>query len=114
MCLVCGSAPALAEIQGKEGGRRLRCGLCAAGWPYPRVKCTFCANTNHLSLGTLSVEGEGEKYRVQTCDVCRGYVKVVVTFDPIPEDMLAVEDLATYHLDLVAAERGYSHAPVTV
>ena len=112
-CPVCGISPALAEVQGKEGARRLRCGLCAAGWPYPRVKCAFCATTHSLSLGTLSLEGEGEKYRVQTCDACHGYVKVVVTFDPIPEDLLAVEDLATYHLDLVAVERGFSRAPVT-
>jgi FdhE protein len=111
-CPVCGGSPLLAEVQGKEGGRRLRCGLCAAGWPYPRIKCSFCANKQHLSLGTLSLEGEAEKYRAQTCGVCRGYVKVVVTFDSILEDMLAVEDLATFYLDEAAAERGFSRAPV--
>jgi FdhE protein len=113
MCPVCGGLPFLAEVQGKEGARHLRCGLCAAGWPYARVKCAYCANTEHLTLGTLSLEGEADKYRVQTCDVCHGYVKVVMTFDPIAEDLLAVEDLATYHLDLIAIERGYSRAPVT-
>jgi FdhE protein len=112
LCPVCGGHSTLAEVQGKEGARRLRCGLCAAGWPYPRVQCAFCANTDHLTLGTLGLEDEAEKYRVQICEVCRGYVKVVVTFDPIPEDLLAVEDLATLHLDLIAAERGYSRAPV--
>jgi FdhE protein len=91
----------------------LRCGLCAASWPYPRLKCAFCATTHLLHLGYLSVEGQGEKYRAQTCDACRGYLKAVVTFDPIPEDMLAVEDLATLHLDGLATERGFSRAPVT-
>jgi FdhE protein len=112
LCPICGSPPTLAEVQGKEGARRLRCGLCAAGWPYPRVRCAFCANTDPLTLGTLSLEGEAEKYRVQTCGVCHGYLKVVVTFDPIPEDLLAIEDLMTLHLDLIAAERGYSRDKV--
>jgi FdhE protein len=112
-CPICGSAPLLAEVQGKEGSRRLRCGLCAASWPYPRLKCAFCAATHPMQLGTLSIQGEAEKYRAQTCDACRGYVKVVVTFDPIPDDLLAVEDLATLHLDQLAVERGYSRAPVT-
>lgn len=107
-CPMCGSPPALAEIQGKEGARRLRCGLCGTGWPYPRLQCAFCANTNHKSLGYLSVDGEEEKYRLQTCDDCRGYLKIVVTYDPIPIDELPLEDLATLHLDLIAVEHHFT------
>jgi FdhE protein len=112
VCPICGSPPLLAEVQGKEGARQLRCGLCGTAWPYPRLKCSFCGNTDHHKLGYLCLEGEGQKYRVQTCDVCQGYVKVVVTFDPIPVDLLAVEDLATLHLDAIAAERNFTRAPV--
>ena len=108
-CPMCGSPPALAEIQGKESARHLRCGMCGADWPYARLRCALCGNEDHKSLGYLSVEGEEEKYRAQTCQVCRGYIKAVVTFDPTPVDLLAVEDLATLHLDLIATERGYSH-----
>jgi hypothetical protein len=111
-CPMCGSPPTLAEIQGKEGARRLRCGLCGADWPYPRLQCAFCGNKDHKSLGYISVEGEAEKYRLQTCDACRNYLKVVVTFDPIPTDQLPVEDLATLHLDLIAVEREYARMPV--
>ncbi len=111
-CPMCGSPPLLSEIQGKEGERRLRCGMCGAGWYYLRLKCAFCGNQDHRTLGTIGVEGEEEKYRVQTCDKCRGYLKIVVTFDPTPVDLLAVEDLATLHLDLIAAERAYVRAPV--
>lgn len=107
-CPVCGSAAALAEIQGKEGARHLRCGMCGANWSYPRLKCAFCATENYRSLGYLTVEGEEEKYSLQTCESCRHYLKVVVTFEPTPVDLLPVEDLATLHLDLIAAERGYS------
>ncbi len=111
-CPMCGSSPLFAEIQGKEGARHLRCGVCGANWYYPRLQCPFCRNHDHRTLGTISVEGEEEKYHVQTCDQCRGYLKVVVTFDPTPVDLLMVEDLATLHLDLIAVERQYARVPV--
>ncbi len=113
-CPLCGSRPLLAEIQGKEGARRLRCGVCGASWYYPRLQCAFCGNDQHRTLGTISVEGEEEKYRAQTCDQCQGYLKIVVTFDPIAIDLLTVEDLATLHLDWIATERGYARARLPV
>jgi FdhE protein len=106
-CPICGSVPLLSEIQGKEGARRLRCGVCGASWGYARLACACCGNRNYRQLGYLAVEGEDEKYRLQTCAACRSYLKVVVTYDPIPVDLLVVEDLATHHLDLVAAEHGF-------
>ncbi len=112
LCPVCGSRPLLAEVQDKAGARRLRCGMCAAGWTYPRLTCAFCANKNPRQMGTLSLEGEAEKYWAQTCEACRGYLKTVVSAEAIADDLLAVEDLATLHLDDAAAERGYSRAPV--
>jgi FdhE protein len=108
-CPVCGSLPVLAEIQGKEGTRHLRCGMCGANWAYPRLKCAFCASDNYRSLGYLTVEGEEEKYSVQTCESCRRYLKVIVTFEPTPVELLPAEDLATLHLDMIAAARGYNH-----
>jgi FdhE protein len=109
-CPMCGSLPVLAEIQGKEGARHLRCGLCGTGWPYPRLKCAFCASANYKSLGYISVEGEEEKYRLQTCEACRGYLKVVITYDSLSVDLLPLEDLATLHLDLIAVERQYARS----
>ncbi|MGH2522203.1 MAG: formate dehydrogenase accessory protein FdhE [Anaerolineales bacterium] len=111
-CPMCGSPPTLAEIQGKEGARRLRCGLCGADWSFPRLRCAFCGNQDYKSLGYISVEGEEEKYRLQTCDACRGYLKIVVTYEPTPVDLLPVEDLATLHLDLIANEREFMRVPV--
>jgi FdhE protein len=107
-CPMCGSAPVLSEIQGKEGERRLRCSLCGTGWYYPRLQCPFCGLRGHKTLGYIAVEGEEEKYRLQTCDNCRQYTKVVVTFDPIQPDMLPVEELATLHLDHIAGERDFA------
>lgn len=107
-CPLCGNAPVLSEIQGKEGERRLRCGLCGAGWHYPRLQCVFCNGRDHRTLGIISIAGEEEKYRVQTCDACRRYIKVVVTYDPIPVELLIVEELATLHLDQAAGELDFA------
>lgn len=63
-------------------------------------------------MGYLSVEGEEEKYRVQTCERCQGYLKIIVTFDPIPANQLPIEDLATVHLDAIASQRGFMGASV--
>ncbi|MBI1879965.1 MAG: formate dehydrogenase accessory protein FdhE [Chloroflexi bacterium] len=108
-CPFCGSPPALSEIQGKEGARHLRCAMCGGDWPYLRLKCAHCGNNDYKSLGYITVEGEQEKYSIQTCEACRNYSKVIVTFEPTLVDLLPVEDLATLHLDLIAAERGYSY-----
>lgn len=110
-CPFCGSPPALSEIQGKEGARHLRCATCGGDWPYLRLKCAHCGNNDYKSLGYIVVDGEQEKYSIQTCEACRNYSKVIVTFEPTPVDLLPVEDLATLHLDIIATERGYKHDP---
>jgi FdhE protein len=110
-CPLCGNSPTLSEIQGKEGERRLRCAQCGAGWYYPRLQCSFCHSQDYKNLGYIAVEGEEEKYRLQTCETCRGYVKMVITYDPIAVELLPVEDLATLHLDWIANERGFVRAP---
>jgi hypothetical protein len=108
-CPCCGSPAALAETQGKEGARHLRCTACGSGWPYRRLKCAHCGNSDYKSLGYITVAGEEEKYSIQTCEQCHNYIKVIVTFEPTPVDLLPIEDLATLYLDLIASERGYSH-----
>jgi FdhE protein len=110
-CPTCGSWPALGEFRGLEQTRYLRCGLCAAQWEYPRLGCPFCGTSDHQVLGYFHVEGEEAKYRASTCDECRGYVKMVTTLFGLTPPGLLVAELATMHLDLAAAERGYMPPP---
>jgi FdhE protein len=107
-CPTCGSWPLLGEFRGLDQSRFLRCGLCAAGWEVPRLWCPFCDNRDHEQLTILCAEGEEMKYRASLCDCCRGYVKMVSTLGELPPPNLLVADLATLHLDLAAAERGYT------
>jgi FdhE protein len=110
-CPTCGSGPLLGEYRGLEQTRFLRCGFCTAEWPFPRLQCPYCATRDHRVLGYFGVEGEEEKYRAATCETCRGSVKMVSTLGALSGPQLVVADLATVHLDLAAAERGYGASP---
>jgi len=106
-CPTCGSWPLLGEFRGLEQNRFFRCGFCAASWKVPRLHCPFCENRDHRSLGYLSLEGDETRYRINTCESCRGYVKMLSTLMPLSAPELLVADVATIHLDLAAAQRGY-------
>ena len=71
----------------------------------------FCGNHDHQGLRFLHAEGEETKYRALVCEACRGYVKMLTTLSALPPLPLLVADAATLHLDLAAAERGYTSTP---
>jgi FdhE protein len=110
-CPTCGSWPLLGEFRGLDQSRFLRCGLCAASWPFPRLSCPFCGNSRHEQLKFLHGEGEEGRYRAAVCTSCRGYVKMVSTLSALPPLHLLLADAATLHLDLAAAERGFTNPP---
>jgi FdhE protein len=110
-CPTCGSWPVLGEFRGLDQGRYLRCGLCAASWEAARLWCPYCGCREHERLQFLHAEGEESKYRAAVCDACRGYVKMISTLSAVPPLHLLVADAITVHLDLAAAERGYTNAP---
>jgi FdhE protein len=106
-CPVCGTWPSLVEMRGIERERRLRCGCCAADWLLPVLRCAFCGEVDHHLLGSLIPEGDVQQRRVETCESCHGYLKVVMTLGALPPLTLALHDLATVPLDFAAQERGY-------
>ncbi|HEU5102809.1 MAG TPA: formate dehydrogenase accessory protein FdhE [Roseiflexaceae bacterium] len=105
-CPTCGSWPLLGEYRGLEQTRFLRCGLCATEWSIDRLVCPFCGCRDHRQLGYLHVEDDQQR-RAATCGQCRCYNKMIATLISIPPIELAVYDLTTIHLDLVALEHGY-------
>ena len=74
-CPVCGSAPAIAVLQG-EGERFLRCGFCGHQWSAMRIYCPFCENKDSKTLSYFYSESEPE-YRVDICEACNKYIKTV-------------------------------------
>jgi FdhE protein len=109
-CPICGGWPLLAELRGVELAEWLRCASCAHGWRGQRLGCPYCGNDDYRSLATLTIEGE-QRFRISVCERCKGFLKVANAFDPAPAELLALDDVASLHLDLAAIERGYQRPP---
>ena len=115
-CPACGSWPALAEFRDgdaagdghaagdEDGGRRLRCSFCGAGWPCREGACIYCGAGGD---GLVTAAGAGAGQRAELCRSCGGYLKCVAGGEPAPFELLPVVDLETSDLDAGAMERGY-------
>ena len=107
-CPVCGAWPLVAEARGLERARRLRCTRCAADWGAEWLRCPYCGTREHERLGALVPEDAPETRRVETCDVCRGYLKTITTLAPTAPEDLGLLDLTTVELDVAAVAAGYA------
>ena len=105
-CPVCGKEPKIGELKEEEGKRYLFCNQCGFEWKYRRIKCPFCGNEEQQSLAYFTVE-EDERYRVDVCNECNRYIKIVDFRETGKDANLDVEDIATLHLDMLASEEGY-------
>ncbi len=105
-CPVCGREPKIGEIRDEEGGRYLFCNQCGFEWNYLRIKCPFCGNEEQQSLAYFTIEGD-ERYRVDVCNECKRYIKIVDFREAKQKADLDVEDIATLHLDMLANDEGY-------
>ncbi|MDD3249225.1 MAG: formate dehydrogenase accessory protein FdhE [Smithella sp.] len=107
-CPICGKEPKIGEIRESEDGRRyLFCHQCGHKWHFRRIKCPFCGNEEQHSLAYFAVEGE-ESHRVDVCNKCRRYIKIIELPKSSEGVNLDVEDIATLHLDMLAYEEGYN------
>jgi FdhE protein len=109
-CPVCGGWPLLAELRGVELAQYLRCAGCGSAWRWRRIRCAYCENDDFHTLQVLTIEAE-QRFRISVCERCHGYLKVANSFDPPPAELLALDDVASLHLDVAAIERGY-HRPM--
>jgi FdhE protein len=105
-CPVCGREPKIGEIKDEEGKRVLFCNQCGFEWNFRRIKCPFCGNEEQQTLAYFTVE-EDERYRVDVCNECHRYIKIVDFRETGKTADLDVEDIATLHLDMLANEEGY-------
>ena len=110
-CPVCGAWPTLAEARGVERSRHYGCARCGTGWFAGWLRCPYCGNGDHLRAGALVGDGPGARDRVETCEVCRGYVKTLTVLLPFAADRIALADLDSLALDLAALLHGYQRPP---
>ncbi|MFB3925977.1 MAG: formate dehydrogenase accessory protein FdhE [Syntrophales bacterium] len=106
-CPVCGKEPKIGELREEEGKRFLFCSQCGLEWHFRRIKCPFCGNEEQKTLSYFTVE-EDERYRVDVCERCKRYIKIVDFRNSREEANLDIEDIATIHLDMLANEEGYN------
>lgn len=110
LCPICGSAPlcSLIDLRGlPERTRYLHCALCEADWRYIRAKCADCGSVEGIAYHGL--EGVESPARAETCDACKGYVKIL-SGEKDPDIDPFADDLASLGLDLKVAEAGWQRA----
>jgi FdhE protein len=106
-CPVCGGAPASSAVVGWPKAYNTRfcvCSLCGTMWNVVRVACLLCGSPDGVSF--RSIEGKPDTVKAETCEKCRGYVKILYqvkdpTLDPV------ADDVATLGLDMLMAEEGW-------
>ncbi|MGE0394699.1 MAG: formate dehydrogenase accessory protein FdhE, partial [Vicinamibacterales bacterium] len=103
-CPACGSWPALLEAH--DEGHTLRCSFCALGWTLASYRCVYCGNDGE-SFVTAKPDPDVPGRRIQFCGECGGYAKVLDLPRPTEFPLVAIEDLASLDLDMLAIERQY-------
>ena len=106
-CPVCG-CPAVAShvavasgIDGRD--RQQYCSMCGTSWPFERMRCGVCGTENASRLHYFHVEGDST-HRLQNCDECGQYQRMVFQEDlSIPLSM-EVEDVVMAKLDAIALD----------
>jgi FdhE protein len=108
-CPVCGS-PAVASVVYAEGNlhgvRFLCCALCGGEWHAVRIKCAHCQSTKGIAYHHVE---QWPAVKAETCDECRTYTKIVYKEKAMDADPIA-DDLATFGLDVLVGEAGWSRA----
>jgi FdhE protein len=106
-CPACGSPPVASLVVGwpkAQGARYLCCSLCATAWNYVRIKCAGCGSTK--GIGYLGIESRDEVTKGETCEGCKGYLKLFQQQkDPLVDPV--ADDVATLGLDLLLREAGW-------
>ena len=88
-------------IDGRD--REQYCGMCGTVWPFERMRCGVCGTENAARLHYFHVEGDSS-HRLQNCDECGQYQRMVFEEDlSIPLSM-EVEDVVMAKLDAIALD----------
>ena len=102
-CPLCGSWPTL--VEDLHGTRRLRCSFCATAWDVEGRACLFCGDSGE-KLATLTPDPSRPRRTVDLCGTCHGYSKTVETGESLPFPLVALADLESMDLDMIAMQHG--------
>jgi formate dehydrogenase accessory protein FdhE len=107
-CPFCDGKPVAGALrpEGDGGKRFLICGFCGTEWPFNRLLCASCGETNVDKLPVFTAE-QFSHVRVEACDACHRYIKTV-DLTKNGHAVAIVDELATIPLNLWAEEHGYA------
>jgi formate dehydrogenase accessory protein FdhE len=107
-CPFCEAKPVAGALrpEGDGGKRFLICGFCATEWPFTRLICPNCGETNVDKLAVYTAS-QFPHVRVEACDSCRRYIKTV-DLTKNGHAVPIVDELATLPLNLWAEEHEYA------
>ena len=106
-CPVCGQRPVMGKHRKEDGARILECWLCHAQWGFPRLECPHCDNHDQENLRFFYVP-EDKARQCHICEKCKHYLKIIDEKMLQKEVFLALEAIATGHLDVLADKEGYT------
>lgn len=119
LCPCCASLPvaSVARIGGAHAGARyLHCALCQTQWHMVRIQCSHCGSGKSIAYHELeagenlpdaaTVQPPRGTVRVETCDDCHHYLKIMAMDKDAFVDPVA-DDLASLTLDLLTADAGF-------
>lgn len=79
-CPVCGSVASISAVkeyeEGKSSTRELFCACCGASWPFERIRCGLCGQTNPDKLNYVFAD-EDPGHRLHVCSMCNGALPTV-------------------------------------
>lgn len=104
-CPICGNQPDLAILD-EAGKKSLTCHFCRHQWITKRMGCSFCDNLEP-DKQQYFYSAEEKEYRVNLCDNCNKYLKVVDLRHMNRYFYPALESITTLHLDMKAREQGF-------
>ena len=106
-CPFCGHRPQAGCLRPMDNAsqRFLICSFCHGEWPYQRLSCPNCTESDKTKLSYLVAEG-WPAVRLDTCETCGQYIKTI-DLGKDPEAVPVVDELATIPLDVWAREKGY-------
>lgn len=107
VCPHCGHAPQLGVLRMEGNGEALRlaCSLCRREWPFRRITCPQCGETDHQKLVFYSTPGF-PNVQVQTCLTCSTYL-YLFQVEKDPALVAEVDEMSLLAIDVWALELGY-------
>jgi formate dehydrogenase maturation protein FdhE len=108
ICPICGNFPAMALVNDRMNYRILWCQLCETEWNFEQTICPFCSNDDLKTLKHL-FPANNSPYRIDACDHCKIYIKVIDEQQMVKKHNFIVEYLSTPYLDELAKKHGYQN-----